>query len=79
MFDCKQVIFAQRSQSIIEGTPIVTKLKDDKLHYSDEKCTALIYLEPDEQASRERVVAHFDDKSIRIIFDIDEIMGFETE
>ena len=80
MFDCKQVIFAQRQQTIFEGQPIVTKIGDNnELHHGDSKCTALIYHEADEHSSRERVVAYFEDNCIRTIFDIDEIMGFETE
>ncbi len=76
MFDCKQVVFAQRQQTIVEGLPIQTKLESGELHESEEICTALHYYPPDDDGQR-RVVALFDNKTIRTIFDIDEIMGYE--
>lgn len=79
MFDCKQVIFAQRRQRLTEGERLVLELGDGSTATFGPICTSLIYYEAEGPEDRHRVKAYFDDNTMQIIFDIDAIIGHETE
>ena len=74
MFDCKQVVYANRTHVITEGSQLT--IKEEIV--IGEPCKALHYFEPEEPDYKHRVVAVFEDGIKRIIFDIDEISGIEV-
>ena len=79
MFDCTQVIFAQRRQRLTEGMQLILELGDGNTATFGPICTALLYHQPEGGEDRHFVEATFEDNTIHYIFDIDEIVGHETE
>ena len=76
MFDCKQVIYADRTHVITEGTKLHFNTGGEQLAVGP-ICTALHFYPPEEEGKL-RVVAFFEDGTVKYIYDIDEVNGMEA-
>ena len=76
MFDCKQVIYAQRTATLVEGQKL--KLITEVTGIGA-ICTALHYFPPEGEGDKYRVLALFEDGTQTLIFDMDEIKGQDVK